>query len=241
MRQTASSLAEPRSRGERPQPGGGRFAASVLALLGKDVRCELRSRHAVTAMLLFALTSTVAVAATIGRNGLRPDVAAGLLWIVIYFAAMTGLSRSFVREEEGGTVDTLKLALPPNAAYLGKLAFNLALLLAIEIAVVPVFIGLTNCRVGNWPGLIGILVLGSLGLSAAGTLAAAMVAKAAVKGALYAVICFPLLAPVLFAAASGGQAAMAGAPPYSDLRLLFYYSGTVLTASLLLFRYVWED
>jgi heme exporter protein B len=237
LRQTASSLAEPVTMADATPA----FAKSVLALLGKDVRCELRSRHAVTAMLLFALTSTVAVAATIGRTGLEPDVAAGLLWIVIYFSAMSGLSRSFVREEEGGTSPLLKLALSPNAVYLGKLAFNLGLLLAIEIVVVPVFVGLTNCRIGNWPGLIGILVLGSLGLSAAGTLAAAMVARATVKGALYAVICFPLLAPVLFAAVSGSQAAIGGTIPGSNMRLLLYYFGTVITASLLLFRFVWED
>jgi heme exporter protein B len=192
-------------------------------------------------MLLFALTSTVAVAATIGRNGLSADVAAGLLWIVIYFSAMSGLSRSFVREEEIGTATVLKLSLAPNAVYLGKLVFNLALLMAIEIVVVPVLIGLGNCRVGNWSGLVSVVILGSIGLSSAGTLAAAMVAKASVKGALYAVVCFPLLAPVLFAAVNGSQIAMDGGAPLSDLKLLAYYCGTVITASLLLFRYVWED
>lgn len=237
MRQSASSLAEPVQMTDRTPA----LATSVLALLGKDVRCELRSRHAITAMLLFALTSTVAVAATIGRNGFSPDVSAGLLWIVIYFSAMSGLSRSFVREEEIGTASILKLSLAPNAVYLGKLAFNLALLLAVEAVVVPVLIGLGNCRVGNWTGLVFVIILGSIGLSAAATLAAAMVARATVKGALYAVVCFPLLAPVLFAAVHGSQVAMDGGTPQSDMKLLAYYCGTVITASLLLFRFVWED
>lgn len=235
MRESGSSLVETTST-------TGKFARSVLALLDKDVRCELRSRQALTAMLLFALTSTVAVAATLGRSGLEPEFAAGLLWIVIYFSAMSGLSRSFVREQEGGTASLLKLAQSPNSVYLGKFIFNLGLLLAIEIIVVPVFFGLTNCRVGNWWGLIAILVLGSISLSAAGTLSAAMVARAAVKGALYAVISFPLLVPVLFAGVHGAETALQGKSALgADARLLFYYCGTVITASLLLFRYVWED
>lgn len=241
MRQSASSLAERSSSSGASGTGARRFVEAIAALIGKDVRCELRSRHAVTAMLLFAVTSTVAVAATIGRNGLSADTAAGLLWIVIYFSAMSGLSRSFVREEEGGSAALLKLSMPPNAVYVGKLVFNLALLAAIEIVVVPMLVGLTNCRVGNWSGLIGVLILGSIGLSAAGTLAAGMVARATVKGALYAVVCFPLLAPVLFVGVSGAQMALAGAMPWADLRLLFYYCGTVITASMLLFRFIWED
>ena len=241
MRQNASSLADGSVQAGYRPAGAGRFAGSVLALFGKDIRCEMRSRHAVTAMLLFALTSTVAVAAAIGRNGVAPNVGAGLLWVVVYFTAMSGLSRSFVREDEMRTAAVLKLMMAPNAVYLGKLAFNLALLLGVELFVLPVLIGLTNCRVGNWTGLIAIVVVGSAGLSAAGTLAAAMVARAAVKGALYAVVCFPLLAPVLFAAVSGSEIAMEGMMPGSDLKLLAYYFGTVVTASMLLFRFIWED
>lgn len=219
-----------------------RFMRSIWALAAKDVRCELRSRQAITAMLLFALTSVVAVSATVGRCGLNPDVAAGLLWLVIYFSAMSGLSRSLVREEELQTASLLKLTLSPNAVYLGKLTYNFAVLLAVEIVVVPLLFLLGNCSVGNWPGLIVILVFGTVALSAAGTIAAAMVARATVKGALYAVLTFPLLAPVLFAAVHGSEATIAGAAaPPGDIRLLAYYCGTVITGSLLLFRFVWED
>lgn len=217
------------------------MAEPTLAVFAKDLRCEARSRHAITSVLLFALVSAFAVAATLGPCGLKPEVAAGLLWIVIYFSAMSGLSRAFVREEEGKTAALLKLAAPPNAVFLGKLAFNLVLLVAMEVLVTPIILGLTS-GVRDWPGLIAILGLGSLALSAGGTMAAAMVARATVKGALYAVISFPLLAPVLFAAVHGTDLALSGSgSPASDIRLLFYYSASVIIASLILFRFVWED
>lgn len=225
-------------------PGAGPAGClrSALAVFVKDARCELRSRHALGAVLLFAVTSTVAVSFALGAWGSDAAVSAGMLWIVIYFSAMSGLSRSFVREEEMQTAATLKLATRPNAVYLGKLAFNLALLLAIEVVTIPLFVVLMGCSVRSWGTLAAVLALGSLGLSCGGTMAAAMVAKAATRSALYAVISFPLLVPVLGVAIHGTTIAMeGGVGATSDIRLLAYYCGAVLTACIMLFRFVWED
>jgi len=225
-------------------PAASRFVRSALAVLAKDVKCELRARHALGAVLLFAVTSTVAVSFTLGAWSSKSEVASALLWIVIYFSAMSGLSRSFVREEETLTSGTLRLAACPNSVYLGKLAFNLATVLLIEAVTVPLFVTLAGCRVAGWGSLIGLLALGSLSLSAGATMAAAMVAKATTKGTLYAVISFPLLIPVLAVAIHGCGAAISGgaaAAVCSDARLLACYSGVVITASLMLFRFIWES
>ncbi len=86
-----------------------RGAAAVLA---KDARCELRSKQAISAVLLFAVTSTIAVSFTLGAIGSDRAVTAALLWVVIYFSAMAGLSRSFAHEEETYTAGLLRLAVP---------------------------------------------------------------------------------------------------------------------------------
>ena len=217
---------------------------ATLAVLVKDIRCELRTRHALGAVLLFAVTSTVAASFTLTAWGGKSAVASALLWLVVYFSAMSGLSRSFVREEETGTAALLKLAAPPNGVFLGKLVFTLATLVAIEIITVPLFVALMGCAVAWWGLLICLLLVGSVGLSAGATVAAAMVAKAATKGALYAVISFPLLVPVLGIAIHGTDLALAGrdaAMVAGDIRLLVYYAGAVITGSLMLFRFIWED
>lgn len=217
-----------------------RAAAAVLA---KDALCEVRSKQAVAAVLLFAVTSTVAVSFTLGAIGSNRAVTSVLLWVVIYFSAMAGLGRSFAHEEETYTASLLRLAVPAESVYLGKLAFNFATLVAVEIVAVPMFVLLTDCHIGRIWVFVAMLLLGSAALSAGATTAAAMVSRAASKSALFAGVSFPLLAPALAVAIAGTSAALG--PPQasaaSDARLLVYYCGIVIVASLMLFRYIWEE
>lgn len=213
------------------------------AVFLKDIRCELRSKSAIGAVLLFAVTSTIAVSFALkGETDSR--VGAVLLWLVIYFSAMSGLSRSFVREVEGYTAASLKLACGPNSVFLGKLAFNLLTVLALDLVAVPLYMLLAVKSIEYWSLFIGMVVLGSVGMSVGATSAAAMVARASTKGALYAVISFPLLLPVLAVAMHGTSIAIGGGDlvaAASDVRLLAYYFGLVFTASMMLFRFIWED
>lgn len=220
------------------------WARAALAVAAKDALCEARARHALAALGLFAITSTVAVSFVLSAWGSESEVAAALLWIIIYFSATSGLGRSFAREEETGTADVLKLSAPPAAVYFGKLAFNFGTMLALLTVLAPIFVVLMGCPVADWRLFAVVLFVGSMSLVAGTTIAAAMVARAASRGALLAVICFPVLLPVLVAAIEGTDAALGGgsrAAALSCVRLLIYYCGVVVTASLMLFRHVWED
>ena len=179
------------------------YISAAFAVLKKDIKCELRSKQALSAVLLFAVTSTVAVSFSLELWGRRSEIAAALLWIVIYFSAMSGLGRSFVHEVETYTASLLKLAVRPNSVYLGKLLFNFLTLVTLEVVVVPLFIILMSCPVKNWSVFIALLLLGSLALSSGATITAAMVSRASNKSALFAVISFPLLIPVLGVTISG--------------------------------------
>lgn len=217
---------------------------AAVAVLIKDARCELRSRQALSAALLFAITSTVAVSFTLGAAGSNSAVASTLLWVVIYFSAMAGLGRSFIHEEETQTASLLRLSAPAESVYLGKLAFNFLTLVALELVTVPLFVILLDCHIARMGMFIALLFVGSLALSAGATTAAAMVSRAASKGALFAGISFPLLAPALGIAITGTNLTMGGSLGTSaapDIRLLIYYCGIVITASLMLFRYIWEE
>lgn len=215
---------------------------AALAVLIKDARCELRSKQAFGAVLLFGVTSTVAVSYTVGALGVGSAVSATLLWLVIYFSAMAGLGRSFTHEEETQTATLLRLAVPPESVYLGKLAFNFLMLVGLELVTVPLFVVLMNCHISQVAVFVFVLLLGNVALSAGATTAAAMVSRAASKGALFAGISFPLLAPALGIAIAGTNIAMSAVgSASSDMRMLIYYSGIVIVASLMLFRYIWEE
>jgi len=233
----------PRSRRMKTRMiGANGFARSVMAVAAKDLKCEARSRQAVGALLLFGVTSCVAVSFGLGAWGSKSEIAAVLLWLVIYFSAMSGLGRSFAREEETGTAALLRLSAPPCGVYLGKLIANLALLAVVEIVVVPLCLLLMGTQVRVGLALPATLALGSLGLAAGTTTAAAMVSRSATRSALLAAVSFPILVPILGLCIGATESAISfGRFDSGALRLIASYCGLLMTSSLMLFTYVWED
>ncbi len=230
----------------RPSPPSA--LSSALAVLGKDLRSEWRTRIAVSALLLFAFAVLVLVGYAVGPAAIspedRPVVHSVLLWIVVFFSAMTGLSRIFVKEEETGTAYALRLTTPPPAVFAGKLMANVVLLLLVLVVVVPLFLAMMSFGIRCWPLVLSVLLLGGAGLAAASTFTAAIVAKATAKGALFPVLAIPLLLPPLVAAVSGTRIAAtedAFAAGADVVRLLVAYDGVVTTAAFLLFDAVFRE
>ena len=216
------------------------------AVFRKDLRAELRTRYALNAVALFAVTTVVALSLGLGpltRSADLPLIHAALLWVAILFAAFTGLARAFVQEEETRTALALRLSAPPIAVYLGKLLFNLALLLFLDLLTAVLFVVLLRVEIGNLGLFAALLLAGSLGLVAATTLIAAIIARASAKGALFAVLSFPLLAPLLVVAIKGSALALEGAgwaAGAAPLQVLLAYTVAMFVASLFLFGSVWE-
>src|SRR4051812_1757027 len=153
------------------------LAKASWAVFRKDVRAELRTRYALNALGLFAVSTVVAISLGVGPLTTSPDlplIHAALLWIAILFAAFTGLARAFVQEEESRTAAALRLSAPPIAVYLGKLLFNLALLLLLALLTALLFVVLVRMRIGNLGLFAALLLAGSLGLVAVTTLIAAI-------------------------------------------------------------------
>ena len=213
-------------------------------LLAKDLKSEFRTRYALNAILMFALTTLAVVSFSFGASSISPKMAASLFWLVIFFSSMSGLAQVFVKEEESRTVNVLRMVATPGVVLCGKLLYNLALLLILEIVVVPLFVVLMNVSILNLWAFLSVLVVGSLGLASATTMIAAIISRARVKGALFAVLSFPILLPLLVAAIDGTYLSLRGegfSACWSDLRLLISYVVVMFTASLLLFDFVWSE
>jgi heme exporter protein B len=223
-----------------------KLLGAAWAVFRKDVRAELRTRYALNAVGLFAASTVVALSLGLGPLPASPElplIHAALLWIAVLFAAFTGLARAFVQEEEARTAAALRLSAAPLAVYLGKLLFNLLLLLFLDVLTAGLFVVLLRVEIGNVGMFVALLLAGSLGLVAATTLIAAIIARASVKGALFAVLSFPLLAPLLVVAIKGTALAIEGAPwarGIAPLQVLLSYTVALFTASLFLFGSVWE-
>ena len=208
----------------------------------KDLRQEFRTRYAVNAIFLFALTTLVVVSFSISAVGLTSTISSSLLWIIIFFSSMSGLSHIFVREEEQQTADTLKLVTPPISIYLGKWLFNTILLLGIEVILIPLFLVFMNVSVGNFFAFFVILLFGSIGVASVATIIAAIISRASAKGALFAVLSFPITLPILVSAIQGTTLALNGESTLScmsEIQVLFSFTVVIVTASILLFEFVW--
>jgi len=219
------------------------WLGEVWAVFVKDLRSELRTKYALNAIVMFAVVTLTAVSFAIGQFRVSTDILAALFWIVIFFAAMSGLGRVFIKEEEAGTVTTLRLAASPSVVYAGKLLFNVVLLVLLEAVVVPLFIVLMGLSVADWGLFLAILLLGSLGLAGATTIIAAIIAKAAAKGELFAVLSFPILLPLLVTAMGGTRLALGETLGLGggELRLLISYAVVMIAASFMLFDFVWGE
>lgn len=218
---------------------------STAAVLKKDFASELRTRYAVNALIMFVVTTLSIILFSLGGENVSTEVLAGLLWIIIFFAAMSGLSRTFVSEEERGTTMTLQLLARPSSVYFGKLGFNVVLILSLSIFIVILYlIFISNFVIRSYDIFITTLLLGGIGLASASTVIAAIIAKANTKGTLYPVLSFPILLPLLMAVIHATKLSMEGAPfseAAGEFQLLVSYAIVVITASYLLFDFIWKD
>jgi heme exporter protein B len=208
----------------------------------KDVRLELRTRYSINAFLLFAVTTLIVISFSVGPGALTNKILSALLWVIIFFASMSGLSHVFVREEEQQTADTLKLVAPPTAIFLGKWFFNVTLLFGLELIIVPLYLVFMDITVNNFLIFLTVTIAGSAGLSTVATVIAAIISRSSAKGALFAVLAFPITLPVLVSAIHGTLLALQGNPYFdciTDLQVLFSFSCAIFIASILLFEYIW--
>ena len=217
------------------------------AVFRKDLQVELRTRYALGAVLLFAVTTLIAVSAALSSTLVHTEVKAALLWIILLFAALSGLALVFVREEEAGTAPLLRLFAPATAVYAGKWLFNIALVFAVEIVSVPLFLVVLPVDDVNYGLLFGVLFLGGAGLAGASTFVAALIAQASSgKSALFFIVAFPVLLPLLLIAVQGTVGAFDTVATHqahsrADLGMLAIYALVMTTVSFLLFEYIWND
>ena len=179
------------------------FGRIVWLVLRKDLTVEVRSLEIAYTTIFFAVSCVLVFAFALVRDGRAPeDGAAGILWISIAFAGTLALGRTFERERQSETLRALLLAPAPRpAVYVGKLLGILVLLVAAEAILVPLvallFQAPTMFARPFW--LAAILLTGTLGFAAVGTLFAAMLVRARSRDVLLPILLYPITVPVIIA------------------------------------------
>lgn len=214
-----------------------------IAVVAKDLRSEIRTRYGLTAIGLYVVTAVALVAFASADEPMPRPIAAGVLWVVMFFTAMTGLGRGFVSEEERGTALYLRLSTPPSSVYWGKLLSNVIFSVFSNLAVVALFlVFMTSVSVGS-PWLLALVTLvGSAGMACVITITSAIVAKAGTRNALLPILSFPVLLPLVMPGIGATMSAMSGLELIdvgSDLVLMISHGGIITVVSAFVFEVIW--
>ena len=222
--------------------------AAVGALIRKDLRLELRTRESVPAMVLFAVGTFVLFHFALDRPTVDGDLAAGVLWVTLLFAAVLGINRLFVAEREEGGFDGFLLApVDRTAMFVAKATVLFAFLAALEIAAVAAF-AILLLEPSPWPALPGlalVLVLADFGLAVVGTLVAALAVQTRARDLLTPLLAIPLSIPLVIGGARATSplldAAGAGSIEGRWLLILALYDLVFGLLAYAIFDFLLED
>jgi heme exporter protein B len=233
---------------QRTEPAQVGLGRTVRALLRKELLVELRTLESVPGMSLFALSTFVVFHFALNRGSVEGDLAAGILWVTLLFAAILGVNRLFVADAEQGGFDAFLLAPVDRSAMLFAKALTLlAYLLALELVAVPAFsILLLGPPIGPaLPGLLATLALADIGVAVIGTLVGALAVQTRSRDLLGPLLALPLFVPIVIGAARATAplllSAHPGAPGARWLATLGVYDLLFGLIAYALFDFLLED
>lgn len=223
----------------------GNFLKAVGAVVWKDLQAEFRSRELFSAMLVFSLLIILIFNFALELDvKTRQSVTAGVLWSTFAFAGTLGLNRSMAIEKDRGCLDGLLLApVDRSAIYFGKVISNLAFMLIVELIVLPVYSVLYSVNLFQ-PGLLLVILLGSIGYVGVGTLLSAMSVQTRTRDILLPILLFPVVIPVLLSAVKASSGFLTGAgwdEIVLPLNLLIAYDIIFVAVALMVFDTVVEE
>lgn len=217
----------------------------IIGIFYKEIFSEFRTKSAIATIALFIITTITIIGIGIGNEPINSQIAGGILWVVMFFSAMTGLSKIFIQEEERNTSLFIMVNADSSSIYFGKLIYNTLLSILINFFTIVLFLFFLNqVKIISWEIFILTMFLTSIGLSSATTIISALISKASSKNALFPVLSFPVLLPLVFIGLNLTIDAIEGtnlANSLNDINLLVAYNGIIILLSYFLFDYIWKD
>ncbi len=223
------------------------YLRQVGVLLWKDLVVEFRTLERLSAMGAFVVLAAVLYNYAFDTGSVRlREIAGGLLWLTLLLAGLLGLARTFrIEEEDGGLRGILLAPVPRDALFLAKAGANTVLLLLVALLVLVVLAFFYGVPIPPNPlPLLGVLVLGTVGFAAVGTIFSAVSHRTTMGETLLPVLLFPLLLPVVTFGAGATDRLLAGRPAAEvagSVRLLAAYALGSLAVGAFLFRHVVEE
>ena len=220
---------------------------TALAVAAKDLKVEWRTKTAFASSMVFAVLVLAVIYFSRDATVVTElDIAPAALWVTFTFAAMLGLNRAFLLEQENRAIDGILLApVPRTGIFLGKLLGNLAFVVVVELISIPLFALFFNVRIVHvLPALLGVTAMATLAFVTVGTLLSAMVVRTRFAELMLPILLLPFLVPPIIGAVQITAGILAGRPMSEFagwLKLLAAFDIAFVTACLLLFEATVEE
>lgn len=222
------------------------FRTAIL-LAKKDLYSELKTKQVLVTQIIFAaLVIVVFSFAFDPANNTTKAVIPGVIWVIIVFAGILGLNRSFISEQRNDTMQGLLVA-PMEAAsiYLGKFLANFTMILVVELVSIPFLFLLFDFKfLGSIPYFIFVIFLGSFGFVAIGTFLAALAANSKSSEMLLPLLLFPITTPILIGVVQATKIILTNMENFASalawIQLVTAYDVIFFVVCFLLIDYVLE-
>ena len=219
------------------------FFRVAWLVLRKDIAIEVRSWELVFTTVFFAVSCVLVFAVAFVVEGRAvSEVGAGILWVATAFAGTLALGRTFERERQTETLRALMLAPSDRPAiYVGKLLGILCLMAITESILVPLVALFFQAPIASsLLMLVALLMAGSLGYAAVGTLFAAMLVRARSRDVMLPILLYPMTVPVMIAGVRGTAALFQTTPDEPVARfwlmMLVFFDVVFVTLALWTFE-----
>ncbi|PYF73898.1 heme exporter protein CcmB [Pedobacter nutrimenti] len=214
----------------------------VKYLIQKEILLEWRSKYAINGVLLYVV-STVFVCFLSFITIDNKITWNALFWIIMLFASINGVSKSFLQESKGRQLYSYVLA-SPGAIILAKTIYNVLLMLVLTTIALAVYTLVFSYIPADFLMFYVAVLLGSLSFSTIFTMISAIASKAGNGGMLMAILSFPVIIPVLIVLIRLAKNAIDGldrSVSLDEIGILLLINVMTVCASLLLFPYLWRD
>jgi len=220
-------------------------------LLKKEILLEWRSKYAFNGVLLY-IVSTVFICYI--SFHLTPGFSSKdykgykivwnvLFWIIILFASVNAIAKSFMQESKARLLYYYSIA-SPQAIILSKTLYNVALMMLLSTLALLIYLLFFENTLGDPLFYFIAVLLGSVSFSTVFTMISAIASKAGNNGTLMAILSFPVIIPIILILIRLSKRAMDGIDrsfSYSDMGALAAINAIVITTALILFPYLWRD
>ncbi|MCZ4223596.1 heme exporter protein CcmB [Pedobacter rhodius] len=221
------------------------LAREVKYLIHKEVLLEWRSKYTINGVLLYVVSTIFTCYLSFVSLSERERLTwNALFWIIMLFASINGVSKSFLQETKGQQLYSYLLA-SPAAVLISKTIYNTLLMLVLTTVALCFYTLVFNDYTP--PDLLlyyVAVVLGSISFSTVFTMVSAIASKAGNGGMLMAILSFPIIIPVLILLIKLAKNAVDGLPwenSYDEIGMLLVVNVLTVATSLLLFPYLWRD